>query len=235
VAAFLVNVGVNAAHRLRSPLFENGGFRLLPIPEKHPWAPPMVRLPELWGSRGVHLDPDFQTEVPTYGDNCRRAGRAFALRRAEPGDRLVFVARLTAQCDETTRPGGPEGEANLPPTGLALAPRPGFYLVGQLDVLEVARDVTCDPGPGWWDANAHVRRSRAGAPWDSFWVFRGGPASHLYPKAVPFRRLEADRVFGADWLWRQTRTELQTIGSYTRAVRRLEGPPEELLRSLCPS
>ena len=54
-------------------------------------------------------------------------------------------------------------------------------------------------------------------------------------KAVPFRRLEADRVFGADWLWRQTRTELQTIGSYTRAVRRLEGPPEELLRSLCPS
>jgi hypothetical protein len=215
MAAFLANVGVNAAHRVRSPLFEDGSFQLHPIPEGRPWAPPMVRLPEVWGNRGVHVDPDLGAETPTYGDNCRRAGRAFALRRARPGDMLLFLARLHLQSRQTTRP--------------------GFYLVGQLDVLEMARDLIHDPGAGWWDGNAHVRRARAGAPWDSFWVFRGGPASGLYEKAVAFTRVEADRVFGGRWLWREARTELQTIGSYTRAVRRLEGPAEELLRSLCPS
>ena len=175
----------------------------------------MVRLAEVWGSRAVHLDPDLLAEVPTYGDNCRRAGRAFALRRARPGDDIVFIARLHSEGDE--------------------AARPGFYLVGQLEVEEIVSDVASDPGPGWWDGNAHVRRARAGAAWDSFWVFRGGRQSRLYPRAVPFTRLEADRVFGRNWLWRETRTELQTIGSYTRAVRRLAGQPEELLRSLCPS
>jgi hypothetical protein len=113
--------------------------------------------------------------------------------------------------------------------------RPGFYLVGQLDVLDVLKDVTGDPGAGWWDGNAHVRRARAGAPWDSFWVFRGGAASRLYGHALPFTRVEADRVFDGRWHWRETRSELQTIGSYTRTVRRLDGRAEELLRSLCPS
>jgi hypothetical protein len=214
MSTFVANVGVNAAHCVRSPLFEDGSFELLPIPEKRSWAPPMVRLPEVWGTRGVHLDPDLQAEVPTYGDNCRRAGRAFGLRRARPGDRIFFLARL--------HPQGPP------------AAQPGFYLVGQLDVVEVASDLTADPGAGWWDGNAHVRRARAGAPWDSFWVFRGGRASRLFKRAAPFTRAEADRVFGG-WLWREARTELQTIGSYTRAVRRLDGPAEELLRSLCPS
>ena len=215
MAAFLVNVGANAAHRVRSPLFEDGSFRLHPIPERHPWAPPMLRLPEVWGNRAVHLDPDLEAETPTYGDNCRRAGRAFTLRRAGPGDRLLFLARLHL-----------DGHRGM---------SAGFYLVGQLDVGEVARDLTGDPGAGWWDGNAHVRRARAGVPWDSFWVFRGGPASRLYQRAVPFRRAEADLVFGGSWLWREARTELQTIGSYTRAVRRLDGPAEALLRSLCPT
>src|SRR5438105_10347429 len=166
----------------------------------------MVRRPEGWGDRAVHLDPDLRAETPTYGDNCRRAARAFALRGARVGDMLLFLARLH-----------PQGSDGL---------QPGFYLVGQLDVLDVLEDVTGDPGAGWWDGNAHVRRARAGVPWDSFWVFRGGPASRLYQRAVPFRRAEADLVFGGSWLWREARTELQTIGSYTRAVRRLDGPAE---------
>jgi hypothetical protein len=215
MAAFLVNVGVNAAHRVRSPIFSDGSFRLQPIPEPRPWAPPMVRLPEVWGERAVHLDPDLEAGTPTYGDNCRRAARAFALRRAGPGDLLLFLARLHPSAE------GPGA--------------PGFYLVGQLEVAEAVADLTTDPGPGWWDGNAHVRRSRAGAPWDSFWVFRGGRGSRLYRRAVAFTRTEADRVFGGGWLWRDSRTELQTLGSYTRTIRRLEGRGEELLRSLCPS
>ncbi|MDQ6743320.1 MAG: hypothetical protein M3Z97_10500, partial [Candidatus Dormibacteraeota bacterium] len=62
---------------------------------------------------------------------------------------------------------------------------------------------------------------------------RGGPGSGLLPRAVPFRRPEAEAVLGLPMRWPEHRTELQTIGSNTRAVRRLSGPSETLLRELC--
>jgi hypothetical protein len=210
MAAFLANIGVNAAHRVRSHLLDDGSFVLHPIPEARPWAPPMLRRPDVWGERAVHLDPDLEGDPPTYGDNCRTAGRAFSLRRAEPGDAIFFIARLHPR-----------------------AGAPGFFLVGCLTVAEVLPDLTTDPGAGWWDGNAHVRRARTGAAWDAFWVFRGDARSRLFDRAVPFRRGEANRVFGGGWRWRDGRTELQTIGSYTRAVRRLTGPAERRLRELC--
>src|SRR5260370_40194046 len=104
MAAFLANVGVNSAHAARSPLFSDGRFVVLPIPERDPWAPPMLRLddisglavhaPAAWRERTVHLDPDFSGPTPTYADNCRRAGRAFTLRRAASGGLIAFLARL---------------------------------------------------------------------------------------------------------------------------------------------
>lgn len=223
MAAFLANVGANSAHAGRSPLFPDGRFQLLPIPEKDQWAPPMLRLgdiegldvhaPPAWRDRAVHLDPDLSSPTPTYGDNCRRAGRAFSLRRAAPGDLIVFLARLHP--------------ANTPP---------GFHLVGSLLVEDVIADVTSDPGPGWWDRNAHVRRARATGRWDSFWVFKGAHCeSRVFIKARAFARREAEAVFGESWRWRATRSELQTIGSYTRAVRRVEGRGEEWLRNICQS
>lgn len=210
MAAYLANVGANASHRVGSPLFSDGSFVLYPIPEQQPWAAPMRRLPDVWGDRAVHLDPDLDADPPTYGDNCRTAGRAFSLRRAEAGDVIYFVARLH------------------PETG---AP-PGFFLVGALAVAEVKPDLIADPGPGWWDGNAHVRRARASGRWDSFWVFRGDGRSRLFARAVPFCRAQADHVFGGTWNWRADRTELQTIASYTRAVRRLTGPGERRLHEL---
>jgi len=210
MAVYIANVGVNASHTARSPLLPDGRFRLLPIPECLKWRPPMLRLrdlpelaehaPESLARVPVHLDPDFRSAVPTYGDNCRRAARAFALRKAQRGDRIVFLARLH-----------PRG-----------AP-PAFYLVGELAIDAILADVTSEPGPGWWDANAHVRRARATGEWDSFWVFRGGPGSGFYPAARPFRREEVESLFSEPWLWRENRSELQTIGSYTRTIRRLPG------------
>lgn len=217
---FLANVGVNAAHAARSPLFDDGTFALLPIPERIPWRPPMLRLgdvphlhihaPRSWSDRAVHLDPDLASGVATYGDNCRRAGRAFSLRRAQAGDLILFLARLQAA-------GGPAG----------------FHLVGCLEIDDAIQDVTRDPGPGWWDRNAHIRRARATGSWDAFWVFRGGPPSRLFERAIPFRRRETDRLFDKTSRWPSHRTELQTIGSYTRAVRRIEGHGEEWLRTIC--
>ena len=220
MAAYLANVGVNSAHAARSPLFDDGRFQLVPIPEHAAWRPPMLRFGDLqdvaghtpagWRSRAVHLDPDLGGPTPTYGDNCRLAGRAFSLRRAENGDLIAFMARLHS-------PKGP----------------PAFHLVGCLVVDDVLSDVTSDPGPGWWDANAHVRRARAAGEWNSFWVFKGGCGSRLFERAVPFARADAQDVFGDTWWWRANRTELQTIGSYTRAVRRLDGAGEAWLRKIC--
>jgi putative DNA base modification enzyme with NMAD domain len=223
MAAFLANVGVNSAHAASSPLFEDGRFALLPIPERQPWRPPMLRLgdvaglaplaPATWLNRAVHLDPDLSAATPTYGDNCRRAGRAFSLRRAERGDLIVFLARLQ-------------------PSSAA----PQFHFVGCLEIDDALADVTADPGYGWWDGNAHVRRARASAKWDSFWVFKGGAGgSRMFPRSRRFARNEAEKVFGPNWLWRTSRTELQTIGSYTRAVRRVDGRGEEWLRTICQS
>jgi hypothetical protein len=218
VAAFLANVGVNAAHAARSPLFEDGSFVLLPIPERIAWREPMLRMQDLpgaqmhaprsWINRPVHLDPDLSPDSSTYGDNCRRAGRAFSLRRARSGDLIVFLARLHA-------------------------PSPGFHLVGCLEIVDAIEDVTSDPGTGWWDSNAHIRRARATDTWDSFWVFRGSARSRLLDRAAPFERRELETLFGDGLRWPSHRTELQTIGSYTRAVRRIEERGEEWLRTIC--
>jgi hypothetical protein len=219
MAAFLANVGVNAGHAATSPIFEDGSFALTPIPEAYRWRPPMLRfadieahtLPAGWVSRAAHVDPDLTSPTPTYGDNCRTAGRAFSLRRAAKGDVIVFVARLQDSTD-----------------GAA-----AFHIVGGLEIDDILADVVRDPGPGWWDHNAHVRRARAHARlWNSFWVFRGTSGnSRLFEKARRFGRDEATRVFGDTWCWRSTRTELQTIGSYTRAVRRVEVEGEAWLRT----
>jgi hypothetical protein len=210
MAAFLANVGVNAAHRVSSPLLPDGSFLLRPIPEVQAWAPPMLRLPEVWGDRAVHLDPDLAGDPPTYGDNCRTAGRAFSLRKAVPGDLICFLARLQPEAEPAS-----------------------FHLVGVLRLSEIAADLTGDPGPGWWDANAHLRRARAGAGWNSFWVFRGRYGSRLLPRAVRFGRREAEATLGPGLRWPAHRSEQQTIGSYTRAVRRLTGAREAQLRRLC--
>jgi hypothetical protein len=172
----------------------------------------MLQLPALWGERAVHLDPDLAGIPPTYGDNCRTAGRAFSLRQAGPGDAICFLARLQAE------------------------PKPGpvgFFLVGILDVAEVKADLTSDPGPGWWDANAHLRRARARSDWNSFWVFRGGPGSRLLPRAVPFGPPQLEAALGPALGWPRHRSVLQTIGSHTRAVRRLTGAAEAFVRDLC--
>ena len=218
MAAFLANVGVNSTHAAQSPLFADGTFELLPIPEPNGWRAPMLRMrdlpharshaPAAWLDRAVHLDPDLESDIRTYGDNCRRAGRAFSLRHAKRGDIVVFVARL----QPTDTPAG-------------------FHLVGFLDIDDMITDVTSDPGTGWWDGNAHIRRARATGSWDSFWVFRGAARSRLLDHAIPFMRREAQAIFGDATRWPSHRTELQTIGSCTRAVRRLEGYGEEWLRA----
>ena len=219
MAVFLINVLANSQHPARARLHADGSFDFLPIPEDVAGPSPMLHyadiphlsalVPPSWRKRAVHLDPDLLSSQMSYGDNCLRIPRAFALRRALPGDTIVFVARLHA----------PDGT-------------PGFYLVGRLDVEQILKDVTHDPGVGWWDANAHIRRGRALDRWDAFSVFKGGPGSGLLSQAVAFGRDEAEAVFGRGWDWNKSQTVLQVIGAHTRSVRRLEGEAANILLGL---
>jgi hypothetical protein len=64
--------------------------------------------------------------------------------------------------------------------------------------------------------------------WDGFWVFKGGGGSRRFLRAVPVERALCQQVFrkanGAPWEWEGGRTDLQVIGSYTRACRRVIDP-----------
>ena len=191
----MANVGVNAGHRLVSPLREDGSFVLVTIPEAPDLdGPRVVRygdvpelravVPERCWQLPTHHDPEFETR--TYGDNCGWAPRAAALRACRPGDCLFFIARLV----------GADG--------------PVFALVGMLEVDEIARDVRSLPEPRF-RANAHVRRALADARyWDGFWVFAGTEHSRLFERAAIVGRAEAELLFrdrgGAPWLWRTNRS-----------------------------
>ena len=223
---WLANVGANAAHPFSSPRFEDGTFELLPIPESPPTAGPhSVRyadvpsfndpartlgrwVPERFRKTATHYDPEFS--ALTYGDNVERNARAAALRGVREGDVLFFIVRLADWA---------AGEF----TG-----RFGFYLAGFLQVESILSGVWSKPSEAELDrygANAHVRRglNRPSDHWDGFWVFGGSRKSRRLRRAVPVDRALAERIFrradGGRWLWNPSRSELQTIGSYTRACR----------------
>ncbi len=221
----IINVGANASHGgLRSPIFPDGTFELLPIPEEgdlngrslvtfadlrsrhgrdlRPFIPP-----RLWHA-AAHLDPEFTTM--TYGDHLHR-GRGGNLQRLRQGDLLFFLGRLVVWRD-----GGFTNAA-------------GFYLLGFLEVSRLVPHLVAPPSPyemRRWRLNAHVRRALAdGGSWDGFCLVEGTPRSRLFRRAVPFPADLAEAVIAADgapWRWGPRRTELQTIGSYTRACRLVE-------------
>ena len=213
---FLANVGVNAAHRLASPLHEDGSFTLVTIPEAAQGLRtygdiPQLRavVPERYWQTTTHYDPEFETL--TYGDNCGWAPRAAALKKCGVGDWLFFIARL------------------------AHTAGPVFAVVGCLCVEAVLRDVRAQPKPEAlrrFAANAHVRRGLADPTcWDGFWVFAGGPGSRLLARAAIVGREAAELLFrnrsGGSWEWRPNRSDLQTIGSYTRSCRCVIDPALE--------
>ena len=225
--AFIINVGANASHgALRSPIFEDGTFFFVPIPEDDPDATvsgrvPRYRdilpealpyLPAAYHNAKTHNDPEFETF--TYGDYPVSSGRPGLLKQIAEGDYLCFLARLVGW----SKAGG------------RFTDDAGFYIVGYFEVGQVFRDVTISSPKSVLRAvakNAHVRRL---SEWynDAGWVIKGTSNSRLLRRAMPFDRRLADRIMrdrnGERWVWDPTRTELQVIGSYTRSCRMIDDP-----------
>lgn len=222
---FLANVGANASHGFAGPVFADGRFEFLPIPEVPDINGPFVvrygdlrsfngpslpidrYFPDRMKNRATHNDPEFETL--TYGDNCDVNSRAAGLKLANPGDHLFFLVRLAYWIDDR-------------PTG-----RHGFFLIGVLHIDGILKRVMDRPTGTIIRAfrnNAHVRRGLTHPElWDGFWIFRGGDGSRRFQHAVPVDRALCERIFrkadGSAWEWSKSRTDLQVIGSYTRTCR----------------
>ncbi len=225
---FLANVGANASHRFAGPVFENGTFEFLPIPETpdlhsrratryrdlRSWYYPerdlLDYVPRRLWDVSCHNDPEFETF--TYGDNCDSNSRAAGLKLMGSGDVLLFLVRL-----ERWSGGKRTGHY-------------GFYLVARIEVAPIDWRLAAvaarpsDREMRVFGRNAHLIRgmSRSGL-WDGFWVFRGCGGSRRFRRAVPVTRGLCESVFraadGSPWRWDGGRSDLQVIGSYTRACR----------------
>ena len=125
---YLVNVGANASHApaARSPVFADGRFIYVSFPtlskertQSYPEeSRPFVRQPDRWRT---HADPDWLNL--TYGDYCANP-RAGALKRAEPGDILLFWGMLWTNRDRSSGWSGFSGQRE-------------WYLLGALRIAEI--------------------------------------------------------------------------------------------------
>ena len=187
--AVAINVGANTnAPGFRGPIFPDGGFEFVPIPETEPTREPVptygdlpisIPVPDRVRDTRVHLDPSFAEYGPasgyTYGDPY--GVKARPLLDLAAGDRVYFYATLT--------PSEPrEGTGDIAPW---IAPDWGAYLIGRFVLAS-------DPIPGEryealpaarkrpFEANAHVRRET----FDAAVLLAGDPAeSGLLGRAVP--------------------------------------------------
>lgn len=174
----LLRVGVDTgAGGMQGPLFADGSFELIPIPDSSrlgsrtygetlgvKGAPLSSYFParsrHRWVGQTMHLDPEFETF--TYGDPTRpKAG----LRHLQPGDLLVFYAGL-------------EGWDHHSP--------PALYLVGYF-VVEWAGRPTALPEDEFMQRcgrNFHVlHRQVFERQCQRLVLVKGGPGSRLLTRA----------------------------------------------------
>jgi hypothetical protein len=179
-----INVGANTnVPGVRGPIYPDGRFEYVPIPEEKPTQRPVptyadlgldVELPDDVRETPVHLDPEF-AEYPTcerysYGDD--HGVKAGPLSKLEPGDFLLFYATLTLR-------GDPDEAADW------VTPDWGTYLIGE---FRVARALTGEAYTALPAAersafanNAHVKRD----PVDAKVFVEGDESSRLFERAIP--------------------------------------------------
>ena len=188
--AIAINVGANTnLPGVRGPIFPDGSFEYVPIPEREPTATAVptyadldlsVTLPPDTADAPVHFDPEFAgyagRTAYTYGDE--HGVKAGPLSRLDPGDYLLFYATLDLHGDA-------DDAADW------VAPGWGAYLVGEFRVDRVltgdAYREAADETRTRFATNAHVRRD----PFDAKVLVAGGERSRLFGRAVPLSSPDA--------------------------------------------
>ena len=222
--AVAVNVAANTnAPGFRGPVFPDGSFAYVPIPEsaatlprdRFPVDEPLptygdldlpFSVPDDLRETPVHVDPEFPgvhgRERATYGDpHGVKAGRIAGL---EPGDWLLFYATLSLRPHGWAGPGGRGGRDDGSREGDLtvdddLAPDWGAYLFAGIRVEEVLAVGDGDRS-GALDRDTAVALAPTNAhlkrdPFDARVVVAGDPdASGLFDRVVPLSSSDA----GAD-------------------------------------
>jgi hypothetical protein len=230
----IINVGANVSHgSLRSPIFADRTFEFIPIPEGYVdgldryssfacRSGRAVRefVPDSYLEQAMHNDPEFETF--TYGDVPESNSRAANLKKLNPGDSVLFLARLVEWDDERGWGNG------------------GFFFVGDLVLRRVVNksDLSEDPRlVKLVENNAHVKRWRLNPYLEphNFWVFVGSDRSARYQHAVPFDgKMLTDvlrKADGSPVSRKEGMTDNLFIGCNTRACRIIESQSRiEMLR-----
>ncbi len=178
-----IDTGSGGAH---GPLFEDGSFEFIPIPDSSGVDPRTYgntvgrkgrnlidylpkRLQAKRRDQSIHSDPEFATF--TYGDpTTPKAG----LRRLEQGDMLVFYCGLQ---------------------GWGIESGPALYLIGYFEVLAAGRAAGFSPTEieYLFGENFHVRhREVFKRQRDRLVLVKGSAKSRLLTKAVPMSVLGQD-------------------------------------------
>jgi putative DNA base modification enzyme with NMAD domain len=238
---FIVNVFANASHPFFNPLFEDGTFELIPIPERDRWKgrwikryrdlicfnsdKPLTRhLPRNYHKRFVHNDPDLVNM--TYGNGM--SPRAALLEKVAKGDWVAFYARLTPI-----------------KRGKTVKREAGFYIVAAFEVKNIIRELPHVKGTAETRRksilkqygrrlghrileNAHTRHWLLSPKFSDRMrmIIVGGRRSRRFVKPIPLTRALCEGCFkdknGKPWKWDKSKSELQTIGSYLRSIRMAE-------------
>jgi len=190
--ALAINVGANTNEPgFRGPVFPDGSFEYVPIPESEPTTEavptygdlaPHLRtpIPDEIRDTPVHLDPEFP-EYPvcerySYGDE--HGVKAGPLAELSAGDFVYFYATLSVA----------EAAEWLPPTW-------GAFLIGH---FRLARDPatpdTREAVAEHFHNNAHYKRET----FDARVLLAGDPdESRLYDRAVPLSTTDGGTEAGA--------------------------------------
>lgn len=179
-----INVGANTSlPGVRGPIYPDGRFQYVPIPEREPIDEPAptyadldlpVEVPSEYRARTVHLDPEFEgyphCQAYTYGDE--HAVKAGPLSALSAGDYAFFYATLSIHGDDPAD---------------WIAPGWGAYLIGHFrlgidPVTPAEYDALNHADREKFANNAHVKRKT----FDARVLLWGDPGdSVLYDHAVP--------------------------------------------------
>lgn len=221
----LINVGANASHgSIRSPLFPDGKFEFVPIPDfllnNHKEGFKYCQLKSCNGIKitelinkkyhnlCTHYDPEFESY--TYGDYPALHPRAANLRKLSKGDFIFFFSRLV-----NWKNGRFTKEAK-------------FCLIGFIKIEEIYKNVYERPPDAIFQRirkNAHIIRAECNPIfYDGFWVFLGSSRSERFENRVTLDRrfIEKCGLLDANdvkWKWDKFETELSAIGSYLRSAK----------------
>ncbi len=199
--AIAINVAANTnLPGVRGPIYPDGSFVYLPIPEREPVAktadvptygdllaalPALpFELPPATREQLVHLDPEFASypgcSEYTYGDE--HGVKAGPLSELSPGDSLLFYATLTRH--------EPPASVETGPSVDWVSPDWGAYLIGEFRVERVLDRAACDslsaPDRSMFATNAHCKRES----FDAQVLVRGAGDSRLFEHAIPLSTAE---------------------------------------------